>query len=150
MYSGDLVLEGGCVMDVPGVSTGHYTDTSAAMVSTVDVIIASYEADGQPAQGNATIGVVATNVILTKEQSFKMAAADQEGIALAVRPAHTMGDGDTMFAIPTGELQGGAHIDRLLAAVVVVTSRAITSGVRKAVGVQGLPAVSDLTEAQHG
>jgi len=74
----------------------------------------------------------------------------QDGIALAVRPAHTMSDGDTMFAIATGETKGGTHMDRLLAAVAVVTSRAITSGVRTAVGLQELLAVSDLTEAQHG
>jgi L-aminopeptidase/D-esterase-like protein len=74
----------------------------------------------------------------------------QDGIALAVRPAHTMGDGDTMFAIGTGEIEGDAPMDRLLAAVAAVTSRAIMSGVRAAVGLAGLPAVSELTEARRG
>ena len=80
----------------------------------------------------------------------KLAAVAQDGIAPAVRPAHTMGDGDTMFAIATGELEGGEPMGRLLAAVAVVTSRAITSGVRAAVGLAGLPAVSELTEARDG
>ena len=112
------------------------------MAGTHDVPIdLSSDSDSDPAPDIAT---------LTKEQANKLAGVAQDGIALAVRPAHTMGDGDTMFAIATGELEGGEPMGRLLAAVAVVTSRAITSGVRAAVGLAGLPAVSELTEAQHG
>ena len=118
-----------------------------AMVSAVDVMMASGD---QPPTGNTTIGVVATNATLTKEQANKLAAVAQDGVALAIRPAHTMGDGDTMFAIATGELEGDAPMGRLLAAVAVVTSRAITSGVWAAVGLAGLPAARKLTGAQHG
>jgi L-aminopeptidase/D-esterase-like protein len=136
--------------DTGSLVAGPRVGERGAMVSAVDVMIASDEAAGKPSLGNTTIGVVATNATLTKEQANKLAAVAQDGIALAVRPAHTMGDGDTIFAIATGETQGGSHMDRLLAAVAVVTSKAIISGVRTAVGLQGLPAVSDLTEAQHG
>ena len=117
------------------------------MGSAIEVMMAS---GNNPPLGNTTIGVVATNATLTKEQANKLAAVAQDGIALAVRPAHTMGDGDTMFAIATGELEGGEPMGRLLAAVAVVTSRAITSGVGAAVGLAGLPAVSELTEARDG
>ena len=136
--------------DAGRLVAGPRVGARGAMVSAVDVMIASDEAGGKPSQGNTTIGVVATNATLTKEQTNKLAAVAQDGIALAVRPAHTMGDGDTMFAIATGGMQIETHMDRLLAAVAVVTSRAIISGVRKTVGLQELPAVSDLTEAQHG
>jgi L-aminopeptidase/D-esterase-like protein len=133
--------------DTGELVAGPRAGDGGAMVSAVDVMMASRD---QPPLGNTTIGVVATNAMLTKEQANKLAAVAQDGIALAVRPAHTMGDGDTMFAIATGKFQGDAPMNRLLAAVAVVTGRAITSGVRAAVGLDGLPAASELSEARHG
>ena len=55
---------------------------------------------------NTTIGVVATNARLTKEQAHKLASISHNGLALAIRPVHTMVDGDTMFALSTGEKDG--------------------------------------------
>jgi L-aminopeptidase/D-esterase-like protein len=133
--------------DTGELLAGPRAGTGGAMVSAVDVMMASRN---QPSFGNTTIGVVATNATLTKEEANKLAAVAQDGIALAVRPAHTMGDGDTMFAIATGELQGDAPMNRLLAAVAVVTGGAITSGVRAATGLDGLPAASELAEARDG
>jgi L-aminopeptidase/D-esterase-like protein len=52
--------------------------------------------------GNTVIGAVATNARLTKEESNKMAQMAQDGLARTVRPAHTMLDGDTIFALATG------------------------------------------------
>ena len=54
--------------------------------------------DGQ----NTTIGVVATNARLTKVQATKVAQMAQDGLARAIYPAHTMGDGDVVFALATG------------------------------------------------
>jgi L-aminopeptidase/D-esterase-like protein len=53
---------------------------------------------------NTTIAVVATNVELTKAQAQKIAQMAHDGMARAIRPAHTMFDGDTIFALGTGEL----------------------------------------------
>ncbi|RPJ11752.1 MAG: peptidase S58 family protein [Deltaproteobacteria bacterium] len=53
---------------------------------------------------NTTIAVVATNVQLTKAQAKKIAEMAHDGLARAVRPAHTMFDGDTVFSLATGEL----------------------------------------------
>jgi L-aminopeptidase/D-esterase-like protein len=53
---------------------------------------------------NTVIGCVATNVKLTKAQAQKVAEMAQDGIARAVRPAHTQFDGDTIFALGTGIL----------------------------------------------
>jgi L-aminopeptidase/D-esterase len=50
-----------------------------------------------------TIGVIATNARLTKTQMTKVAQMAQDGIAMAIRPAHTMYDGDTIFALSVGE-----------------------------------------------
>ncbi|MEM2960426.1 MAG: P1 family peptidase [Candidatus Bathyarchaeia archaeon] len=52
-----------------------------------------------------TIGVVATNVKLTKAQVTKVAQMAHDGLARAIRPAHTMFDGDTIFALATGEIE---------------------------------------------
>ncbi len=133
--------------DTGEIVAGPRVGRGDTMVSAVEVMMASKD---KPPLGNTTIGVVATNATLTKEQANKVAAVAQDGIALAVRPAHTMGDGDTMFAIATGEKEADAPMGRLLASVALVTSRAIISGVRAAVGLAGLPAASELAEAQHG
>jgi putative pantetheine hydrolase len=49
-----------------------------------------------------TIGVIATDATLTKAQCQKMAGVGHDGIARAVRPVHTLFDGDTLFALATG------------------------------------------------
>jgi L-aminopeptidase/D-esterase-like protein len=133
--------------DTGEIVAGPRVGCEGAMVSAIEVMMASQD---KPPLGNTTIGVVATNATLTKEQANKLASVAQDGIALSVRPAHTMGDGDTMFAIATGGKVADAPMGRLLASVAVVTSRAIVSGVRAADGLAGLPAASELTEAQHG
>jgi L-aminopeptidase/D-esterase-like protein len=52
---------------------------------------------------NTTIGVVATSAALTKSEASKMADVAHDGLARAIRPAHSMFDGDTVFALATGE-----------------------------------------------
>ncbi len=52
---------------------------------------------------NTTIGVVATDAILTKAQAQKLAQMAHDGLARAIRPAHTMFDGDTIFCLATGK-----------------------------------------------
>lgn len=52
---------------------------------------------------NTTIGVVATDAVLTKPQAQKVAQMAQDGMARAIRPAHTMFDGDTIFCLATGK-----------------------------------------------
>ncbi|WP_433260317.1 P1 family peptidase [Actinosynnema sp. CS-041913] len=59
---------------------------------------------------NTTIGVVATNATLTVAQAEKLAQVAHDGLARAIRPAHTMGDGDTTFAL--GTRTTGAPDDR--------------------------------------
>jgi L-aminopeptidase/D-esterase-like protein len=54
---------------------------------------------------NTTIGVVATNVELTKTQALKIAQMAHDGIARAIRPVHTMFDGDTIFTLATGQIK---------------------------------------------
>jgi L-aminopeptidase/D-esterase-like protein len=90
---------------------------------------------------STTIGVVATNAALTKPQASKLASVAHDGIAMAVRPAHLMGDGDTMFALATGMLDEPVSMDRLCAATALSVSRAIVRAVLKADSIGGVPAV---------
>lgn len=55
--------------------------------------------------GNSTIAVVATDVGLDKAECGKLAERAHDGLALAIRPAHTMIDGDTVFALSVGEAE---------------------------------------------
>ena len=50
-----------------------------------------------PTYTNTTIGAVITNAKLTKEQANKLADIAHDGYAMAIRPVHTMADGDTVF-----------------------------------------------------
>ena len=54
---------------------------------------------------NTTIGVIATNVKLTKAQATKVAGMAHDGLARCIRPIHTSLDGDTIFCLSTGELE---------------------------------------------
>ena len=61
-------------------------------------------ADAEEPIQNTTLAVVATNVQLTKAQAKKIAEMGHDGLARAIRPLHTMFDGDTVFALATGEV----------------------------------------------
>lgn len=93
---------------------------------------------------NTVIGVVATNARLSKEQVNKVAQMAQDGVARAIRPAHTMFDGDTLFALATGEKRGDVNLIGGYAAEVV--AEAIARAAQRANGVAGLPAWQDITE----
>ena len=54
---------------------------------------------------NTTLAVVATDAALTKAQAQRVAMMAHDGLARAIRPVHTMFDGDTIFALSTGDLQ---------------------------------------------
>ena len=78
--------------------------------------------------GNTTIGVIATNARLTREQCNKLASLAHDGLALAIRPVHTSMDGDTFFALSTGELENRPFLP-IQAVAAEVVSRAIADAV---------------------
>ena len=79
---------------------------------------------------NTTIGAVVTDAVLTREQANRVATVAHDGIARAVRPAHTLYDGDTLFCLATGTVPAPADAVEAVAADVV--ARAIATGVRAA------------------
>lgn len=96
-------------------------------------------------RGNTIIGVVATNGRLTKEQANKVAQMAHDGIARAVRPAHTMLDGDTLFAVSIGGKRIDVNVVGAWAAEVV--ARAIVRAVEAAHGAGGIPARREILAA---
>jgi L-aminopeptidase/D-esterase-like protein len=91
---------------------------------------------------NTTIGVVATNAFLTKETANKLAQVAHNGLAITISPVHTMLDGDTIFAISTGNEK--ADINSVSTAAVEAVARSVNKAVLNAVKVAGIPAVSDI------
>lgn len=71
---------------------------------------------------NTIIGVVATNARLTKEEANKVAQMAHNGIAKTIRPAHTMLDGDTIFALAAGKYNTDVNIIGAFAAEAVALS----------------------------
>ncbi|MEO9102742.1 MAG: P1 family peptidase, partial [Burkholderiaceae bacterium] len=86
------------------------------------------------AGSNTTIGVIATDALLTKVQARKLAQLGHDGLARSINPAHGMSDGDTIFALGTGRagLMPGMTLLGTLAAE--VTARAVVRAVQAAVG----------------
>jgi L-aminopeptidase/D-esterase-like protein len=96
---------------------------------------------GFSSRTDTVIGVVATNAKLDKEEVNKVAQMAHDGLARTIRPAHTMLDGDTIFALATGEHAADVNIVGAYAAEVF--AQAILRGVRAARSVAGIPAVSE-------
>jgi L-aminopeptidase/D-esterase-like protein len=78
---------------------------------------------------NTTIGVVATNAALDKEGATKVAQMAHDGLAMAIRPVHTLYDGDTIFALSTGSQRADVTIIGAVAAKLV--AEAVVKAVRK-------------------
>lgn len=108
---------------------------------------------------NTTIGVVATSARLTKAECTKFASTAHDGMARAIRPSHSMNDGDTIFALATGRddlvlpvsdasfrstSSRPAALNALLDAGARMFARACVDAVMSAVSVGGPPAYRDL------
>ena len=93
---------------------------------------------------NTTLAVVATNAAVSKEQANKLASIAHDGFALAIRPTHTMADGDVIFAVGTGVGSPQFEFQKLLTASVHVTADAIVNAVKFATGLKGIASMKAL------
>jgi L-aminopeptidase/D-esterase-like protein len=92
---------------------------------------------------NTTIGVVATNATLTKTQATAVAHMAHDGIARAVRPAHSPVDGDCIFALSTGERRELDNVLTIGAFAALAVERAIVRAVTLATGIAGVPSAQE-------
>jgi L-aminopeptidase/D-esterase-like protein len=103
---------------------------------------------GPASRLNTTIGVVAVDAALSKAECKRLAMAAHDGLARAVRPAHSMFDGDTVFALATGARELGPdrarELDGLCTASADAFAHAIVNGIREARSTAGVTAYRDL------
>jgi L-aminopeptidase/D-esterase-like protein len=109
----------------------RFADTLAMMKGTVGRNILGFAS-----RANTVIGVVATNARLTKVQATKVAQMAQNGIGRTVRPAHTMLDGDVLFALSTSAKR--ADVSTIGAFAAEVMAEAVVRAVKTAKPAGGL------------
>ncbi len=97
---------------------------------------------------NTTIGVIATDAVITKAQACRLATMGHDGLARSINPVHTMSDGDTLFALGTGgagKPLGMMVLGTMAAeAVALAVVRAVRAARGMTVGKLHLPAAGDL------
>jgi|SRR5712692_8786879 len=93
---------------------------------------------------NTTIAVIATNASLSKAAINKVAQMAHDGMAQVIRPAHTMFDGDTIFALALGSATQAKfdpmQVSMLGSAAASTLARAIVKAIRNASSLHGIPA----------
>jgi L-aminopeptidase/D-esterase-like protein len=115
----------------------YFADTLCVMESLIGRTMLGFAA-----RENTAIGIVATNAKLNKEQINKVAQMAQDGLARTVRPAHTMLDGDTIFALATGDKKADVNIVGAFGAQVF--AQAVLRAVWTAESAAGLPCAAEV------
>lgn len=108
---------------------GTRTADGQQLLNARDALLHGEEPQPILAGSNTTIGVVATDAILTKPQAHRLAVTAHDGLARTINPVHTMSDGDTLFALGTGKAGktlGMMTLSTMAAeAVAIATARAV-------------------------
>ena len=131
------------------VMAGARTDDGRALRDTRRALLRGQPPQPLLAGTNTTIGVVATDAILTKVQAHRLAIAAHDGLARSINPVHTMSDGDTLFSLGTGRAGKSLGMMVLATMAAEATARATARAVQAARSVTTgdglyLPAMADL------
>jgi len=116
-------------------SPGYFADTLESMKSFTGRTVM-----GLAGKSNTVIGVVASNAKFNKPETTKIAQMAQDGLSRCIRPAHTMMDGDTIFALSTGKKS--ADVSTVGAWAAEALSMAILNAVQSAESLGGIPALN--------
>jgi len=119
-------------------------DEKGGFLSTLDILQRGPASALSGGFANSAIGVVATNARLNREQAYRLAVMAHDGLARAVRPAHTPVDGDLFFSLATGATEAAADITTLGALAARAVERAIVRAVTEARGLAGVPSLGEL------
>ena len=120
---------------------GVYDYKNNKMLNTIDIMKGDEININFPMR-NTTIGIIATNAILTKAEGNKIAEMAHNGYARSINPVHTMLDGDTIFTMGTNMISSDVNLVGTLAAEVM--SKAITNGIKNANGYLDLYSFKDI------
>lgn len=130
---------------------GARTEDGLALLDTRRALLRGEPPKPLLAGTNTTLGVIATDAVLTKVQANRLATVAHDGLARAINPVHTMSDGDTLFALATGRvpLEGNAPGMTVLGtmaaeAVARATLRAVLAARSVTVGELHVPCAADL------
>ena len=128
----------GDVRDAQGrLLAGARTADGAALRDTTRALLAGEPPAALLAGRNTTIGVIATDAALDKAGACRLATAGHDGLARAINPVHTCADGDTLFALATGQAPApGPGLNVLAALAAEAVARACVNAVRAAASVQ--------------
>ena len=135
--------------DTAQVMAGARTDDGRALRDTRRALLRGQPPQPLLAGTNTTIGVVATDAILTKAQAHRLAIAAHDGLARSINPVHTMSDGDTLFSLGTGRAGKSLGMMVLATMAAEATARATARAVQAARSVTTgdglyLPTMADL------
>jgi L-aminopeptidase/D-esterase-like protein len=123
---------------------GARTADGRRLLGTTDALVRGELPPALIAGGATTIGVVATDALLTKAQANKLATMAHDGLARTIDPVHTMSDGDTLFALATGRASRSLHLTLLGALAARATAQAVLNAVEHATGLPGWPSAREL------
>lgn len=144
--SGATVAKLGGGQGVPaGIGSGAQRTPDGSLVGTIVAnnalgeifardgrVLAAADGPSQPpAAGNTVLGIVATDAPLDRAQCRKLAELAHDALARAVRPVHTMYDGDVMFAVSTGA--GRASPPETFFAVASAMDEAVVEAIERSV-----------------
>ncbi len=119
------ILENGTIIAGTKDENGNFLDTAKGIIQNASTLSFSGK--------NTTIGIIATNVKLTKAQAAKVAGMAHDGLARCISPVHTTMDGDTLFCLSTEEIElPTAPVDLVGIMAAMVTEKAVLRGVKAA------------------
>ena len=140
--------------DTAQVVAGARTEDGGALMDTRRALLRGEIARPPLAGTNTTLGVIATDALLTKVQANRLATVAHDGLARAINPVHTMSDGDTLFTLATGRVPLGGDapgmtVLGIMAAEVVAraTLRAVRAARTVQMGNSRFPCAADLARA---
>ncbi len=125
------------------VVAGPRGETPGSFAGTLEALRAHPPLSPYAGGPNSTIGVVATDAVLTKEDSYRLAVMAQAGVARTIRPIWTPADGDTIFALATGRKAAETDVLQLGALAARAVERAILRAVTAATGLAGVPSARE-------
>jgi L-aminopeptidase/D-esterase-like protein len=134
--------------DTGRVIAGARSSDGRSLLDTRRALLQGESPKPMLAGSNTTIGVIATDAIVTKMQAGRLATMGHDGLARAINPLHTLSDGDTLFALATGESGKTLGMMTLGAMAAEAAMLAVVRAIRAARGVTvgslHLPAAADL------
>jgi L-aminopeptidase/D-esterase-like protein len=123
---------------------GARTRDGKSLVNSMAAILGGEPLPPMLAGTATTIGVVATDAVLTKAQATKIAQMAHDGLARSINPVHTAADGDTIFALATGKSSKPGNVTLIGALAAEALARAVVRAIRAARGIPGFPSSADI------